>query len=288
MVDVAELRRRAGGIVWHHSLDLGHDVVTDGFSKEFLAPSQLPDFSGATVLDIGAWDGYYSFLAERSGATRVVALDHYAWGVDFARRNPYWEECFVQGTLPDHTLDTTEFWDASLGGMAGFNLAREALDSTVEAVVDDFATMDLSALGRFDVVLFLGVLYHLKEPLAALERLRQVTGRVAVIETEALLMPEHEDLPLVTFTAGLMGPGHDYGNWFTPSLEALDQMCRAAGFSRIETVVGPPAGGAAPPETGRVQRRRRTVRASLRAGTDTARPPCPAPSHYRAVVHAYR
>ena len=284
----AELRRRVEAIVWHHSMDLGHGIVTDGFSTEFLAPSQLPDFPGTTVLDIGAWDGYYSFLAERRGAVRVVALDHYAWGVDFARRNPYWEECFSAGTLPDHSLDTTEFWDEGLPGMAGFNLAKEVLDSKVETVVDDFATMDLSSLGSFDIVLFLGVLYHLKEPLAALERLRRVTGRVAVIETEALVLPGYEDRSLVEFTAGLLGPGHDYGNWYTPTLEALSQMCRAAGFSRTETVVGPPAPSPPPPVPARrSDLLRRAVRDQLQPPAADAGVPPPAPVHYRAVLRAY-
>ena len=40
----------------------------------------------AASLDIGAWDGRFSFLAEKAGAARVVALDHYAWGVDFDAR----------------------------------------------------------------------------------------------------------------------------------------------------------------------------------------------------------
>jgi tRNA (mo5U34)-methyltransferase len=285
--DLTELRRRVDAIVWHHTMDLGHGIVTDGFSKTFLSASELPAFPGATVLDIGAWDGYYSFLAERSGAAHVVALDHYAWGVDFARRNPYWEECFTSGTLPDHSLDTTEFWDPSLAGMAGFNLAREVLDSKVEAIVDDFAAMDLSALGQFDVVLFLGVLYHLKEPLAALERLHQVTGRVAVIETEALALPGQEESSLIEFTAGLLGPGHDYGNWYTPTLTALHQMCRAAGFSRTVTVVGPPATGEPHHEPAPSDRWRRAV--GSRLGTRLVPPPAPpTPGHYRAVIHAYR
>src|ERR1700680_2181300 len=106
----------------------------------------VPDFAGKTVLDIGAWDGYYSFLAERGGASRVVALDHYAWGVDFARRNHYWIECSDNGVLPDHNLDTTAFWNPALPGMAGFNIGKEVFDSQVEVVVDDFATMDLAPL----------------------------------------------------------------------------------------------------------------------------------------------
>src|SRR6516164_4715323 len=135
----ADLRARADSVVWFHSIDLGHGVVTHGLSdsRSTLRPVQFPGFTGRTVLDIGAWDGYYSFLAERGGAARVVALDHYVWGVDFAKRNPYWVGCNEKGALPDHSLDTTEFWDPSLPGMRGFELARQALRSRVEAVVGD-------------------------------------------------------------------------------------------------------------------------------------------------------
>src|SRR5262245_37663164 len=79
---------------WYHSIDLGDGIVTPGRSESVpLTAGQLPDMRDRTVLDIGAWDGYYSFLAERCGASRVVALDHYAWGVDMGRREEYWAEC---------------------------------------------------------------------------------------------------------------------------------------------------------------------------------------------------
>src|SRR6185437_5902045 len=163
-----ELRERADAIAWFHSIDLGEGVVTDGLSNLLLTEEQLPDFSGKTVLDIGAWDGYYSFTAERAGATRVVALDHYVWGVDFAVRDQYWNECRARGELPDHARDPTEFWRPDLPGPRGFELAKEALASNVEPVLADFTTTDLDAIGTFDVVLYLGVLYHMKEPLTCL------------------------------------------------------------------------------------------------------------------------
>ena len=268
IVTASELQARANSVVWYHSLDLGHGVVTDGFCTRYLDASELPDFEGKTVLDIGAWDGYYSFPAERQGASRVVALDHYAWGVDFAQRNPYWVECFERGVLPDHRRDTTEFWDPNLPGKRGFDIAHEAYDSKVEAVVGNFATLDPAALGTFDVVLFLGVLYHLKEPLTALEAVQRLTGGVAVIETEALLFPGKEGWSGLEFTAGCYR-GYDYSNWFAPTMEAIHGLCRAAGFSTVTSVIGPPAPAAvAPgglgshPESRRIERsvRRRSSR----------------------------
>ena len=78
----------------------------------------LPDVTGRSVLDIGAWDGKYSFLAEQEGAARVVALDHYAWGVDFVARGAYWAECIAKRTLPDQSRDETDFWQPELPGPA--------------------------------------------------------------------------------------------------------------------------------------------------------------------------
>ena len=75
---------------WYHTIELGHGVVTKGISVQETSSDVIPDVTGRSVLDIGAWDGKFSFAAERAGATRVVALDHYAWGVDFVARGAYW------------------------------------------------------------------------------------------------------------------------------------------------------------------------------------------------------
>ena len=78
----ADLQSRVDALRWFHTIDLGDGVVTRGTDESAgrLARLQLPeDLSGKTVLDIGAWDGFYSFEAERRHASRVVASDHYAW-----------------------------------------------------------------------------------------------------------------------------------------------------------------------------------------------------------------
>jgi tRNA (mo5U34)-methyltransferase len=273
-----ELKAQVDSVVWFHTIDLGDGIVTPGYSKSDV-DHLLPDFSGRSVLDIGAWDGYYSFLAEKRGAARVLALDHYAWGVDFARRNPYWVECHEKGVLPDMNRDLTDFWNPELPGMGGFRIAHEALHSRVETRVDDFMSMDVDSLGTFDVVMFLGVLYHLREPLRALDRLRKVTKGVAVIETGAVHFGGAATGPLLKFTAGTH-QGHDFSNWFFPNAEALVDMCRAAGFSGVEIKKGPPAPTPAPPRR-RIDRIRDAV-----AGIE---PPAPSlePVHYRLLVHAF-
>ena len=139
------------------------------------------------MLDIGTWDGFFSFQAERLGAARVVALDHYFWSVDFAKAQE--QRLEAEGSL-EHAQFVEHVPAAwrpeELPGKRGFDLAHQVLGSRVEPIVADFMTTDLNVLGQFDVVLYLGVLYHMRHPLLALERLAQVTRHVAVIETEAV------------------------------------------------------------------------------------------------------
>ena len=246
MTSPADLQAQADALHWYHTIDLGHGVVTKGDSAQDEGTGILPDVTGRSVLDIGAWDGKYSFLAERAGASRVIALDHYAWGVDFAARGAYWAECIQAGALPDQSRDETDFWQPDLPGRRGFELAKAALGSKVEPLVADFQTVDLAEVGVFDVVLYLGVLYHMKEPLTCLERVRAVTKEVAVIETEAVHLQGREGEVLLQFHAG-SSLRIDFGNWFVPTIEALHNLCRAAGFSEVRTVVGPPP--PPPPQT---------------------------------------
>ncbi len=144
---------------------------------------------GRTVLDVGAWDGYYSFEMERRGAARVVATDDFCWG------------------------------GGGWGTQEGFNLARRALGSKVEDQRIDVLDLSPEVVGGpFDVVLFLGVLYHLPNPLLALERVRSVTGGLLVLETEV-------DLLLVRRPAAAFFPGSELGddptNWWAPNVPAV-------------------------------------------------------------------
>jgi tRNA (mo5U34)-methyltransferase len=230
---------------WHHSIDLGDGVITPGgktphhFYDE-LRRLRLPEMADKSVLDIGAWDGFYTFHAEHARASRVVALDHYAWSVDFQKATAHRarERASGQPSRAFHTIP--EVWDPiGLPGKRGFDLAYRARNSRAEVVVDDFMTMDLRSLGTFDVVLFLGVIYHLEEPLHALRRLREVTGGVAVIESEAVWLAGRSRRPLWQF----VNAAHTHDDptlWWIPTAEGLQAMCAAAGFSRAEMVAGPP------------------------------------------------
>jgi tRNA (mo5U34)-methyltransferase len=208
-MDSQDLRTRADVLRWYHTIDLGAGVVTRGVdnSPERLARIHLPDdLSGRSVLDVGAWDGYFSFEAERRHARRVVATDYYAW----------------HGTG----------WGTGQG-KAGFELARAALNSRVEDV--DIDVMDLSPerVGTFDVVLFLGVLYHVTNPILALERVASVTGDLLVLETVV-------DMVGVSRPAAAFYPDRELNddptNWWGPNHAAVAGMLRSVGFLRVEVM----------------------------------------------------
>ena len=244
-LDRAAKQRLVDEIQWHHSIRVGDGVVTRGgktleHHHDDIKRLQLPSLAGKSVLDIGAWDGYYTFMAEGAGASRVVALDHYVWSVDYKKATEYTARQLDSGQ-PIRAFHTVpELWDpAGLPGKRGFDLVHRLLDSRAEVVVGDFMTMDVSALGTFDVVLFLGVIYHLEEPLRALRRVRQLTHGFAAIETEAVLLPGPPGRPLWQFVDAAQ-LNHDPTIWWVPTAEGLRAMCLAAGFSRAEIVTGPP------------------------------------------------
>src|SRR3954447_6409755 len=77
----ADIRSEAARINWFHSIELEPGFVTPGRADTSaqLQRLHLPDLRGKTVLDVGAWDGFFSFEAERRGAARVVAVDTFSW-----------------------------------------------------------------------------------------------------------------------------------------------------------------------------------------------------------------
>jgi tRNA (mo5U34)-methyltransferase len=246
-------RSRVDGVTfWFHSIDVGDGVVTPGLkSAETLAAElaslRLPPLAGKSVLDIGAWDGYFAFAAEATGAERVVALDHYVWEFDLypwtLDREGQRAWLAERGMDPDVSYQPEELPGVhrpdELPGRQGFDTARELLGSRVQPVVADLVTTDLDALGTFDVVLYLGVLYHVKDPFLALRRLREVTGELAIIETSIMALPGYEDAMLWRFMEG-RELDDDPTNWWQPNAVALEGVLAAAGFSHVEQMVGPP------------------------------------------------
>jgi tRNA (mo5U34)-methyltransferase len=203
------LRQRVAAHRWFHRIDLGDGLITPGIddSPGKLARLRLPaSLAGRTVLDVGAWDGFFAFEAERRGAARVLAVDSFCWSGD------------------------------GWGKKAGFELAREALGSKVEDAEIEVLDLDPARIGTFDVVLFLGVLYHMRHPLLALEKVAAVTQGLLVLETKVDFLHVHR--PAAAFYPE-KELNNDPTNWWGPNPAALTAMLRAVGFSRVEIVDGP-------------------------------------------------
>jgi tRNA (mo5U34)-methyltransferase len=209
MSDTAQLeslRREVAATKWWHTIDLGHGIVTPGIdpTPARLRELQIPeDLTRSTVLDVGAWDGFFSFEAERRGASRVLATDSFCWG------------------------------RGGWGTKAGFEIARRALGSRVEDL--DIDPLDLSPerIGTFDLVLFLGVLYHMRHPLLALERVFSVTRRQLILQTQVDLAAIER--PALAFYQGT-DLNNDPTNWFGPNPAAVIAMLRTAGFTEVRIV----------------------------------------------------
>jgi tRNA (mo5U34)-methyltransferase len=237
---------------WFHSIDCGEGVVTNGVKPAAvldaeLAAMALPPLEGKSVLDIGAWDGYFAFAAEAAGARRVLALDHYVWSMDIAHQQRYWRECRARGEVPTPYHLVPGHWQpGTLPGKRGFDTIHRIRGSHTEQLVADFMRVDLVEVGQFDIVFFLGVLYHLEEPFTALKRLSLVTRELAVIETAAVFVPGFEESGLFEFYES-NELGADVGNWFAPNLAGLAKACRAAGFREVRaTSTYPPPVDASP------------------------------------------
>jgi tRNA (mo5U34)-methyltransferase len=219
-VDVDELRQRVEALRrnFHSPFDFGNGIVTKPahVQRRFrrrLRLLQIPeDLTGKSVLDIGAWDGYFSFELERRGAARVLAVD--TWGGD--------------GKALDCLL-----------------LAREQFKSRIEYKRINADDLSPEEVGTFDLVFCAGVLYHLRHPLHTLERIRSVTKGMLIVETNSLIPAVHEHMPLISFFPGDDDPiiaSHKEFAWREgafPTQSWVAYALTAAGFPRHEFVYTP-------------------------------------------------
>ncbi len=206
---------------WFHNLRLGGLETAPGhFLGDFprtkferFAHAVPADLSGKSVLDIGCNAGFYAQEMKRRGASRVLGIDH-----------------------DEHYLRQARF-------------AAEAEGLDIE--FRQLEVYDVGALGEtFDVVIFMGVLYHLRHPLLALDLIREhVAGDLLIFQsllrgTETVLdvpreLPfteegifEHEGFPALYFLEHHYAD--DWTNWFVPNRAGVEALLRSAGFS-IET-----------------------------------------------------
>lgn len=206
---------------WYHRIELPHGVVTPGWAPLHAPSYMLPErLDGLRVLDVGAWDGYWTFEALRRGAREAVAIDDFS---DFL------------GKLGN---EDRRAWET-------FDFCREALgypEDRCRRVEMDVYEASEAALGRFDLVLCFGVLYHLRHPLLALDRLGALCDGEMILESAIL-----DDYSPYRggFGHGYPGgqmvmefyPGDEYGqnttNWWVPTLDCMGNMLASAGFEDV-------------------------------------------------------
>ncbi len=207
---------------WYHRIQLPGGVVTPGWAPMDPEKYRVPaDLTEKRVLDIGAWDGYWTFEALKRGAREVVAIDDFSdlLGQSGPKMRQAWE--------------TFDLCRAALGWDAR---RCERIEMSVYNVSE-------RRLGRFDVVFFFGTLYHLRHPLFALERIAAVTDEMICVESAILddLSPYRGGLGH-GYGGGQMVmefyPGNEYGrnntNWWVPTLMLLGNLVGSAGFRDVD------------------------------------------------------
>ncbi len=232
---------------WHHRIEVAPGVWTPGLQDTQTVLEQIgmpADLTGKRVLDIGARDGFFTFEAERRGAREVVALDN---------------------EPPHHT---------------GFAIAAGLLGSKATYVTENVYSLAPEQYGRFDVVLFLGVIYHLRHPLLALDRIYDVCEPDALLLLETHMIDEglvdpagnwhrladfNPDLPVFPlvqyYPADLLGK--DPTSQWAPNRVALEGWLRGSGFEPLSSWQAAFRGGA-------VARRQELGPASERAVDEAA------------------
>jgi len=201
---------------WYHRIELAPGVVTPGIHDDTVRNLQIlndlglpPDCKGARVLDLGARDGFYTFEMERRGA-EVVA-------VDYASREA-----------------------------TGYDLVAEVFRSQARYIRANVYDLRVADLGAFDIVLCLGLLYHLRDPLLALDTLRPLCSHLFYLETQIIdagvlmndgtfpalnaLSPALVDVPLMQyFPRDVLS--HDITNHWAPNMTCMRALLSDADFA---------------------------------------------------------
>lgn len=218
---LAELRRLEP---WFHAIDLG-DGISTKIRSVMGEPVDHPhgpwqaiqkcipkDLGGKSVLDVGCNAGFYSFEAKRRGAAHVLGVD--------GQRHHIRQAVFVRKVL-------------------GLDLEFRRMN---------VYELDQQEIGQFDITLALGLIYHLKHLVLAVENLYKVTREMLIIET-AIMPPERTPasfthplgetqmrLHALALVENPQAAKEQVFNWFLPSVEALEALLGNTGFDSIEVV----------------------------------------------------
>lgn len=204
---MSDFENEMNSIKWWHQINIG-EYTTPGAnpeSQDTFDNLGLPlDMTGMTVLDIGAWDGFYSFACEKRGAT-VTASDRFVW-----------EGKTISG---DITANDN-----------GFDFAHKHLNSKVKKLFASVEELDPYVHGKFDLVLMLGVIYHATDPIGYLKKAKDMSRNLVCIES-------HVDLMHLSYPAARYYPGselnNDNTNFWGPNALAVIGMMEDLGYVDI-------------------------------------------------------
>ncbi len=202
---------------WFHRIALTPDLITPGWSDpqvEKMPFFGLPDdMTGMRVLDVGCAEGFFSFEAERRGAREVIAIDSYP---DSVRR---------------------------------FNICRSAFNSKATAFLCNVYDLNVRAFGTFDMVFFFGVLYHLRNPVLALEKIFSVCTGTLLMQTAGMVeIPNQENIALAQFhprgiqSGTAENPMFDPTVFWLPNVECTRALVNHVGFQNVDVLSTDKAG----------------------------------------------
>jgi len=186
-------------IKFWHKIKLNDGSYTNGISdienihKIYYCFDEI-DFKNKTVLDIGCWDGFFSFEAEKRGAKSVVSLD-----------DP----------------------DLRWGGIEGYNFLHKHFNSKSIFIKGNIYSLDtIFKNDKFDIVLCFGVLYHLSDPLLAMKKVLDLCKETASFEG-LMINEERKILELLTVKELF----NDSSNYHRMSKGYSDYVCDINGFT---------------------------------------------------------
>ncbi len=205
---------------WYHTLELPDGIVTPGEYdlRPIVESLPWPDLHGARCLDVGSRDGFFAFEMERRGAAEVVSVD-----ID--------DPAGLHFPGPPAAWPSNEAIQAELdAGNRAFEVARKAKGSAVRRELMSVYDVAPEELGIFDFAMIGTLLLHLRDPVAALQAIREVvSGRLLINE------PITVELATIRRPAAelMMPPGLPF--WWLPNPAGLRRLAEAAGFEVLAT-----------------------------------------------------
>ena len=217
----SEIERLVASVdVWYHVVDLGHGVLTPGMYdmrptvEHYGFPASL---AGKQVLDVGASNGFFSFLFESRGAERVVATNLASY-----RQHDY-PRWFLEKKVSEMTSEQLAKADHH-ESRGGFEVAKKCLGSRVEHLLTPI--YDLGKIDhRFDFAFCGSVLVHLRDPVLGLESIRSVLRPGAELIVATPVDTTQRDRSYALFN----GKPEEV-SWWVMSPACLTRMAAMAGF----------------------------------------------------------